>query len=310
MGDMGYQAESGCRGSLHKACGMPTGSLLSGPAYGGYAGSFGSTAEPCRPRVAHQAADWRIGTEAGDVHAQSNLDAQRDDCQRQLRQPAGNGVWRCPWTATKLCSPAMCAGHRRFGDPLGRWIDTELDGQPSADALADDNTGTPDDEDGLTATTLIVGSCRHRHGHGHRPGHRRLPERLDGLEQRRRLARPGRTDCRRSAVDQRDLALRFGRSRLLFPVPAPMPASVSARRRACRTTGSASDGEVEDYKFAILAPPTVTLSVDKANIAENGGVATFTATLSYATSQDVTVKCLRRHGDADGRLHAGAGRRS
>ena len=33
----------------------------------------------------------------------------------------------------------------------------------------------------------------------------------------------------------------------------------------------------------------MTLSVDKANIAENGGVATFTATLSYATSQDVTV---------------------
>ncbi|NVK42832.1 MAG: cadherin repeat domain-containing protein, partial [Oceanospirillaceae bacterium] len=38
-----------------------------------------------------------------------------------------------------------------------------------------------------------------------------------------------------------------------------------------------------------IAAPTVTLSVDNSSIAENGGTATLTATLSAASSQDVTV---------------------
>ncbi|MFH1853016.1 MAG: GEVED domain-containing protein, partial [Candidatus Neomarinimicrobiota bacterium] len=39
---------------------------------------------------------------------------------------------------------------------LGVWADGELDGQPSVTALMDDNTGIPDDEDGVVITSLVT----------------------------------------------------------------------------------------------------------------------------------------------------------
>ncbi|MEZ4818773.1 MAG: Calx-beta domain-containing protein [Bdellovibrionota bacterium] len=47
------------------------------------------------------------------------------------------------------------------------------------------------------------------------------------------------------------------------------------------------------------ATPTVTLAVDNANIAENGGIATFTASLSAASGQDITIN-LATSGTATG----------
>ena len=172
------------------------------------------------------------------------------------------------------------------GIHLGAAIDTEPDGQPSADALADDNTGTPDDEDGLTATTLIVGApvtvTVTVVGHGFLSAWMDWNGDGDWLDQDEQIA------------DDQELVTGTYPFPLTVPAFAVPTAGTFARIRYSSQTdlsydGAAADGEVEDYQFPILAPPTVTLSVDKANIVENAGVATFTATLSYATSQDVTV---------------------
>ncbi|MEZ4818774.1 MAG: Calx-beta domain-containing protein, partial [Bdellovibrionota bacterium] len=65
---------------------------------------------------------------------------------------------------------------------------------------------------------------------------------------------------------------------------------------------NASAGTVTVHTATITdddATPTVTLAVDNASIAENGGVATFTATLSTASGQDVTIN-LATSGTATG----------
>ena len=49
------------------------------------------------------------------------------------------------------------ARHLATGPRLGTGRDTEVDGQPTAGALGDDNNGVPDDEDGVSfASPLIV----------------------------------------------------------------------------------------------------------------------------------------------------------
>ena len=52
------------------------------------------------------------------------------------------------------------ARHLATGPTLGSNRDAEIDGQPDPNALGDDNNGTPDDEDGVTFGSIIVGSTQ------------------------------------------------------------------------------------------------------------------------------------------------------
>ncbi|MBN2449946.1 MAG: hypothetical protein JXR77_06135, partial [Lentisphaeria bacterium] len=178
------------------------------------------------------------------------------------------------------------ARHVMAGLPfLGGAVDAEPDGLPGADALGDDNNAAPD-EDGMTATPLIVGApvtvTITVMGHGF------LSAWMDWNHD-------GDWDDADEQIAA-DQELITGTYPFPLVVPAhalPSPGTYARLRYSTQTGlssyGLAADGEVEDHRLPILAPPTVTLSVDEAAIAENGGGATFTATLSHATSLAVTV---------------------
>ena len=135
-------------------------------------------------------------------------------------------------------------------------IDAEPDGQPSADALADDNTGTPDDEDGLTATALIVGApvtvTITVVGHGYLSGW--MDWNHDG----------DWGDAGEKVFSDRSLVA--GGNPLTFLVPANATVTTTANPSFARfrfstqaglpVTGLAPDGEVEDYQVRINAAPS------------------------------------------------------
>jgi hypothetical protein len=61
---------------------------------------------------------------------------------------ADSGAGHLAWDTTPLDKVPNIPG----AIWLGTVVDTELDGQPSANASGDDTNGTPDDEDGITST--------------------------------------------------------------------------------------------------------------------------------------------------------------
>jgi hypothetical protein len=67
-------------------------------------------------------------------------------------QSAAGAVFNYPTTAAVNGARHVL----RPGFYMGMGVDAELDGQPTIDALGDDNNGVPDDEDGVTFVTPIV----------------------------------------------------------------------------------------------------------------------------------------------------------
>ena len=135
---------------------------------------------------------------------------------------------------------------------LGASVDAETNGQPSATADLDDTTGVPDDEDGVVVADLTqfeTISAPVRVNYNATAASRIcgfIDYNNDGIFTGVELA-------------QADVAVGAGVATLTFgPVPAASAGNRYARFRissgatACSATGSAVDGEVEDYVVQVL----------------------------------------------------------
>ena len=188
------------------------------------------------------------------------------------------------------------------GIHLGAAIDTEPDGQPSADALADDNTGTPDDEDGLTATTLIVGApvtvTVTVVGHGYLSAWMDWNDDGDWLDQDEQIA------------DDQELVTGT------YPFPLTVPAhAASHRRHLCPHPLQFADGPVvrrcgcrrRSRRLPVPDPGPADGDVE-CGPGEHRGERRRGDVHGHAVVRDEPSSDggfgLQRHGDADGRLHA------
>ncbi len=128
------------------------------------------------------------------------------------------------------------ARHTSTGVLLGSQRDTEADASTPLNGTGDDVTGTPDDEDGVTALgmsfMLLAGAMGSGNAHHQRRPGERPALRLDRLQSQRKFRRPRRESLRRQhhaarrQPDDQSLPCRPG------PRPATRsPASASARRR-------------------------------------------------------------------------------
>jgi len=133
---------------------------------------------------------------------------------------------------------------------LGSRVDTEPNGIPSADATGDDTRGSPDDEDGVTIGTLVRGTQAvvtvtasqagyldawiDWDGDGQwEPG-----ERIYGL----RALPAGTSQLNVGVPDTARIGTTFARFRF------------SSSTTPLEPTGTAADGEVEDYRVSIVDP--------------------------------------------------------
>jgi hypothetical protein len=143
------------------------------------------------------------------------------------------------------------AQHVIGGPKLGANVDAETNGQPSANAVLDDTTGSPDDEDGITFTTTA------------QPG-QNLNFTLSGTTGARVDAwidynRDGDwADSGEQILASFVLPAAVSGVAVLVPANA-QPGLTYARFRISATgglsfTGGAADGEVEDYSLTIVAP--------------------------------------------------------
>ncbi|MDB5341248.1 MAG: repeat protein, partial [Planctomycetaceae bacterium] len=133
---------------------------------------------------------------------------------------------------------------------LGSGVDREFDGQPTATANGDDVTGVPDDEDGVVFMNLVGGST------GAATVTASLAGKLDAWIDFNRdgdWSDPGEQIAT-------SLSLHAGSNNVSIAVPAGASiGNTFARFRlssagGLSVTGSANDGEVEDYQVAIGAP--------------------------------------------------------
>lgn len=136
---------------------------------------------------------------------------------------------------------------------LGRVIDSEPDGQPSADARGDDNTpGQPDDEDGIRFLTPLV------------PGTTAMIEvissatgKLDGWID---WGRDGSWKEAGDRIFDGSMTVTGGVNRIEFPVPSTAVSGASFARFRLSPNGNlnyfgaAVFGEVEDYQVTISKP--------------------------------------------------------
>ncbi|MES1243797.1 MAG: GEVED domain-containing protein [Acidobacteriota bacterium] len=179
---------------------------------------------------------------------------------------------------------------------LGACVDSELDGQPSADADGDDLSGglstfgtcavAGDDEDGVAFTTPVAT--------GTTAGvtvTANAPCTLSAWIDFNRDGDWGEAD---DDLFPGGIALAAGANALTFPVPPLAGPGATAARFRCTSggavsfTGEAADGEVEDYALTIvLAAPSLTaakaanLLVDQDNdgFAEAGDTIEYTVTI-------------------------------
>jgi len=140
-----------------------------------------------------------------------------------------------------------------FLGPDGDEPDTESDGQPHAQALGDDNTGYPDDEDGVTFGTLVPGQ------------EATVTYEINGGGGAVR----GWVDFNHNGVWESSeiivnhASIGDGIEAQPFSVPADaVPGETFARFRITSTqpdpfdpTGALDDGEVEDHRVTIEPPP-------------------------------------------------------
>jgi uncharacterized repeat protein (TIGR01451 family) len=138
---------------------------------------------------------------------------------------------------------------------FGATVDTEANGQPSVNADGDDLAGAPDDEDGVSFGTLLVGgnftaTATATTG----PGSGAQICGFADLNNDGDFADPGETASATigANVTNGPVPLNFGL------IPAGTPAQVYARFRiystgaACAPNGAAVDGEVEDYRVGVI----------------------------------------------------------
>ncbi len=133
------------------------------------------------------------------------------------------------------------------GPRLGAVIDAESDGQPTAPADGDDNNGVPDDEDGVTFSTLVAGST----------GTATVTASAAGLlDAWVDLNFDGDwDDAGERITPAAGLAVVAGANPVTIPAFASAGASYARFRLSTagglEPTGLASDGEVEDYQLIV-----------------------------------------------------------
>ncbi|HZP11092.1 MAG TPA: GEVED domain-containing protein [Nevskiaceae bacterium] len=169
---------------------------------------------------------------------------------------------------------------------LGSSVDSEADGQPDADALGDDNGGT-DDEDGVVFSTLTTGAgatltATVAGGSG------KVDAWID-------FDQDGAWSVSEKILSGADVSV--GSNPLNFNVPAAAKGGATfARVRVSSAgvtdpTGSAPDGEVEDYKVSIddLSPNPFSFP-PKLNVPLNTFITSAKVTpTGYADGSPITV---------------------
>jgi hypothetical protein len=173
--------------------------------------------------------------------------------------------------------------HQIFNTPaktvrMGETVDSELNGQPSANANGDDLNGVPDDEDGVTANDLLsMPKGGKREVNVSVFNNSGSPATLwawidfnaDGIVD---VANETRTTTVPSSGSQQFVQLTFN-------VPSGAADSTYARFRfgtnagqVSQANGAASDGEVEDYVVTTSTPTGARLAYFNALAAGAGGV--------------------------------------
>ncbi|MCA9047661.1 MAG: S8 family serine peptidase, partial [Planctomycetaceae bacterium] len=193
------------------------------------------------------------------------------------------------------------ARHGDTGPKLGTNRDSEPDGVHSANADADDTTGTTDDEDGVTLpATIVVSTLTTTTGTidvdlQNPDGTSNLLDAWIDFNRDGDWNDPGE-----QIFTGENLGTTAEVKSLTFVIPrdtgANVVAGVSYARFRLSTsgglspTGSATDGEVEDYVVTISSvTPTVTFTTAGQSGSENVGTMTVTVTLSDAVGTDVTI---------------------
>ena len=147
------------------------------------------------------------------------------------------------------------ARHTPSGPLLGSERDIEGDGQPSADATGDDanNTGSADDEDGVTFSTIAVGQLDAAVTVAVSGGPALLDAWID-------FNNDGTFDTLSEQIATSE-SLVAGNNQVLFGVPAGAVSGQALNARFRLSTagglgprGSAADGEVEDHTVTLAAP--------------------------------------------------------
>ncbi len=162
------------------------------------------------------------------------------------------------------------AQHSVSGPILGFEIDEETVNNFSDDALGDDISQSPDDEDGVTfPSTLLIGESNEISVHigGIAGNHARLYGWID-------FDGNGTFESGEQIADGTSL-LSYGDHTVSFSVPADaVPGNTFARFRVSTeaglaATGSAIDGEVEDYQVALSASKFASITPE-GNLVING----------------------------------------
>ncbi|APZ96389.1 right-handed parallel beta-helix repeat-containing protein [Fuerstiella marisgermanici] len=172
---------------------------------------------------------------------------------------AGGGTFVSDYPVTAAEDGAR---HTPAGPSLGSERDSEVDGAHSAAADADDTTGSPDDEDGVTFTTSIIASTN-----ASRIGSVNVDlQNADGTSNRLDawidFNRDGDwNDPGERILTNYDLGTANGLQSVSFAIPQDTGANVQegttfARFRlstagSLSVTGAAADGEVEDHAVTI-----------------------------------------------------------
>ncbi len=146
------------------------------------------------------------------------------------------------------------ARHNSAGPRLGSNRDGETDGDHSTAANADDTTGSPDDEDGVTFGTMMVGALGAT-----------VTVNVQGADGRLSAWIDFNGDGSWGGPGEHIFAARsvvVGDNNLTFDVPSWAKDGTTFARFRLSTTGNlgpagpAVDGEVEDYAVTLLSPTT------------------------------------------------------
>ncbi|HFQ94343.1 MAG TPA: isopeptide-forming domain-containing fimbrial protein, partial [Anaerolineae bacterium] len=179
-------------------------------------------------------------------------------------------------------NPELAARHVISpGLHMGSLVDAELDGQPDMDAWGDDNSGSPDDEDGVTFTSYL--------GTLANPSGILIPGENNTISINAAVP-AGVTAYLNAWIDfnqdgdwddageqiATDTPTTGGNTNLTVAVPPGLSGSTYARFRLSTEqgllpTGTAMDGEVEDYQVQFVPRPVKALvSTSEAHTVDNG----------------------------------------
>ncbi|MDA1016047.1 MAG: GEVED domain-containing protein [Planctomycetota bacterium] len=189
--------------------------------------------------------------------------------------------------------------HFLIGPTLGATRDAERDGVRSANADADDVTGSPDDEDGVSFVTasLIVSAASSTTGQVQVD-----LQNADGTSNRLDAWIDFNQDGDWDDVGEQiftneSLGTANGAQTLNFTIPQDAGSNVLTGQTFSRfrlsttgglaVTGAANDGEVEDHPLVLL--PGVAFALANQSVGESAGTATVTVQLSTAPDQNVSV---------------------